>query len=180
MVPLATLTGNYGMRASYVYPDRIGTHFTLWFVYPWDNEEDGVLAGKELLEYPTWVRIIYWAAIRNPANNLRFLAPFKLHIDQNKVKFKLRMGTETITEKTSYDKLYIEAAEEGKLHNSFSYIATQGLHINYRKEFKAFGSYYRLWLGTAKIYPSDMYGLLPNDYRYYGTGPVMQLKRLRK
>ena len=102
LVPIATFAKAYHKRKS-KYLDREILAWTWGFMWPWDNEEDGIVAGLEYPDKPLWFRIIYWSARRNPANNLRYIKPFSVKIDPKKVKFtlKLKESDQTITQETA-------------------------------------------------------------------------------
>ncbi len=60
--------------------DRAGGrwHWPAW-AWPWDNEEDGTHPHWYAVAHPTWsvARLEFtWSALRNPVNNLRFVAGF--------------------------------------------------------------------------------------------------------
>lgn len=147
-------------------------------MYVFSNQEDGILAGDELKEYPNWIRIIYWSAIRNPANNLRFIKAFSLLIDPAKVKY---LGSSFKT--LSGIKL---TAYPGTLNTLFDYdrddvrfvtLTWQGIYANLRIQFKMFNKIWRFWIGW-KIYPHDTFSIPEDDYRFYGAGFATQFKRI--
>jgi hypothetical protein len=143
-------------------------------MYPWSNDEDGVEAGEELVGYPTWMRIIYWSAIRNPANNLRFVKGLSCRVDPDKVEFDCSgvynfNGVHTIT--TNYLYFYDDDLFR------FRSLTWCGLYSNLRIQFKMFGKIWRFWIGW-KIYPHDSLGITPTDYRRFGAGFATQFKRI--
>jgi hypothetical protein len=87
LIPLAVLFKAYAPRESKIFKGKIVPSWTWKFMYPWGNEEDGIVAGLEYLDKPTWFRTIYWSAIRNPANNLRFIPFFSCIIKKEKVNY---------------------------------------------------------------------------------------------
>lgn len=145
-------------------------HKLFWL---WSNQEDGILAGEELLNYPNWVRIIYWSAIRNPANNLRFVPFLNVKIDSDKVQFKLSKILRADGSATFDSLLYLYDRDEF----IFTTLTWQGIYSNIRIQFKMFGKIWRFWIGW-KIYPHDSLGIDPKDYRAKGAGFATQLKRI--
>jgi hypothetical protein len=141
------------------------------FMWIWSNQEDGILSGEEFKNRPDWFRIIYWSALRNPSNNLRFVDILNVNIDKNKVRFK-------VSEVKDFNGNVIknpdlrEYDRDDKRFISFVY---QGIYSNLRIHFKFRDKLYRFWIGF-KIYPHDVYGLEPWDHRKYGAGFSMQFK----
>lgn len=144
-------------------------------LFPWSNQEDGILAGAELKGYPNWVRIIYWSAIRNPANNLRFIEGLSCKIEKSKVEF---IGSDT--KDLSGTRLYkkdVPYIMYDMDQYRFTTLTWQGLYSNLRIQFKMFGKIWRFWIGW-KIYPHDKLGINSYDYRYKGAGFATQFKRI--
>jgi hypothetical protein len=140
----------------------------------WSNQEDGILAGEELLKYPNSIRIIYWSAIRNPANNLRFVPFFLVIPNPSKIKYKLYGKIKDLQDNI------IETTDLTILDSDkYRYITItyQGLYSNLRIQFKMFGKIWRFWLGW-KLLPGDILGLWELDYRRYGSGFATQFKRI--
>lgn len=181
LIPIALMFNAYETRQSKVWSERTIVNWTWEFMHPWGNEEDGILAGEELIGYPNAIRIFYWSAIRNPANNLRFMPFFSHKINKDTVEYKssFKFQDELQDELDKFH--YVFMAEEGRFEKEFWYLAWDGLwRSNFRIEFKAFNKYWRFWFGNTKIYPSDKYKeVQPEDYRYYGAGPVSQFKRIK-
>lgn len=85
--PLVALqSANVGLRDSKQFPGRTVLQFNAWWMWPWNNPEDGVdgLRGGDpaqaawlalTREYSVRWRIFKWSACRNPINNLRYV-PF--------------------------------------------------------------------------------------------------------
>jgi hypothetical protein len=75
---------NTEVRPSKYYPNRMLLQFRARWMYLWGNEEDGIdgLRGGDVRQY-WWAkmtvgasqaeRIFRWSALRNPANNLRYV-----------------------------------------------------------------------------------------------------------
>ena len=89
LIPPMALLYNYtsGMETSKIN-GRFIRNWKYGFMYPWSNDEDGIIAGSELIGYPAFIRIIYWSAIRNPANNLRFVKGLNCIINPDDVEFE--------------------------------------------------------------------------------------------
>lgn len=194
LIPIALLSHAYEIRKSYYWPEKEIIVWTWPIMYPWGNEEDGILAGEEYLDKPEWFRILYWSAHRNPTNNLRFIRPFGLKPQPEKVRFKLCLNNRfkfCINEKSGiYSEEWLAEAEEGRIEPEFSYWAWQGLYPNYRKEFRMpftvkipftslgynKGDMIRFWIGF-KVYPSSMYKI--PEYQKFGISFGHQFKRLK-
>ena len=140
--------------------------------YIWSNDEDGVIAGEELLDYPSWIRMIYWSAIRNPANNLRFVKGISCKIEPTKVKYR---ASNIKNFNGPDDSMSIYDYDEDDLR--FMTLTWCGLYSNLRIQFKMFSKIWRFWIGW-KIYPHDSLGISPNDYRASSAGFATQFKRI--
>lgn len=178
LIPISLLFKCYTVRKSKFF-DKDITAWTLPFMYPWGNEEDGILSGEEHKDKSEKFRIFYWTAIRNPVNNLRFLPIFSFKKDTSNLKFILKLkDTGTIlTEKGSEGFQILSDAEEGKVSKSFSYLCYSGLYANYRAEFSFLGKQRRFWIGH-KLYPSAKYRIPP--YQKHGIGFGSQFKVVSK
>lgn len=142
-------------------------------LWPWGNEEDGLAAGEEFPTMPLWFRIIYWSAIRNPANNLRYVKYLSVQIKPEKVNY---IGTQPRMLNG-----YVTADEHLLRYDMDSYrfatLTWCGNYSNLRIQFKMFNKIWRFWIGW-KIYPHDMLGIDPTDYRFQGAGFATQFKRI--
>lgn len=171
VVPLAAACKAYEekMDQDGVGNPRVEYHFTWKWMFPWDNFEDGI-ANDTYVKYDSmFMKIVYWSAIRNPANNLRIVPYLSLDIDPAKVKWT--GGPHGLP--TSYD-LKPPAKEW--------FIAWCGLYsgIWIQRTFlpswvPLIGGFRRFWLGW-KIFPSDVYGV--TGHRVHGAGFATQYKRL--
>lgn len=141
--------------------------------YLWSNDEDGILAGSELLKYPNWVRIIYWTAIRNPANNLRFIKYISCQLQPGKIKYVVSECKKL--NGVVWDKPSIFFYDDDAFR--FISLTYQGLFSNLRIQFKMNGYIWRFWIGW-KIYPHDSLGISSSDYRRFGAGFATQFKRI--
>lgn len=175
LIPLAVLLKAHTLRESKIFKGKIVSAWTWSFMYPWGNEEDGIVAGLEYLDKPTWFRTIYWSAIRNPANNLRFIPLFSCKIQKEKVNYvRKKYDNQKLV---VLNKAYLEKVEETP---PLMYLCWHGIwYSNFRVEFKMGKSYWRFWIGNCKVYPSDIFGVSLNSYRIHGAGPVTQFKRLK-
>ncbi len=134
-------------------------------MYPWNNEEDGLYVISHNPESPEWYRIITWTANRNPTNNLRFIKPFGLQIEPDKIRY---LGT--------FD-IFADPDADDRDEPLF-YIAWQGWHSNIRLQFYVRQRLYRLWIGW-KIYPSSIVKGVPG-YQKYGASFGHQFKCIKK
>lgn len=163
LIPLAVLSRAYepyeGMDGI-GYP-RLQYRFTWNLMYPWDNQEDGI-ANDTYWKAPNLpLQIIYWSAIRNPANNLRYIPYISLKIEPNKVKW---IGSHT--NPNIYD--LKPPSEEW-------FIASCGPYSCWWWQFKLHKNIWRLWIGW-KILPSDQIAV--TGHRTHSAGFATQLKRL--
>jgi hypothetical protein len=153
---------------------RVILNWRISLMWLWSNEEDGILAGDEFKGYPNAIRIIYWSAIRNPANNLRFVKFLSCLITPENVDY---VGSK-----------YFKTLDNFKIFNSSERLYDQdtfrfwsftwcGVYSNLRFQFKMFNKIWRLWIGW-KIYPHDKLGISDTNYRYYGAGFATQFKRI--
>lgn len=169
-IPLCTFLGLYKLQ----YSEKFDKHVLLWTVpvimEPWQNYEDGLVAGDELLDYPQWVRILYWNCRRNPANGLRFMSLFAPLPKPEKVKFIASFGNSELG--LNLDELRV-LEEQG----TFWYFAWQGAYANFRWEFKLGDEYYRFWIGT-KVYPSSIHAVW--NYQKHGIGTSWQIKKVTR
>lgn len=139
-------------------------------MYPWGNEEDGIVNGEEFIDWPKWFRIIYWSAVRNPANNLRFIPILNVKIVPEKVKYKgafKGLDPNHVVTLKDFD-------DDTK---RFWYLCWQGPYSNIRFHFKMFGKIWRFWIGW-KIYPEDQDGIPEWSHRKNGAGFALQFKRI--
>jgi hypothetical protein len=153
---------------------RVILNWRFSFMWPWSNEEDGILAGDELIGWPNTIRIIYWSAIRNPANNLRFVKFLSCLVDPSRVYF---VGSREIKDIKgfSFKEPLLYCYDLDMLR--FWTFTWCGAYSNLRIQFKMLGKIWRFWIGW-KIYPHDKLGISEKDYRYYGAGFATQFKRV--
>lgn len=152
---------------------RVILNWRLGFMWPWSNEEDGILAGEELLGWPNAIRIIYWSEIRNPANNLRFVKALSCLIDPSKVNYSATKAKDI----HGIPPVFSDILTYDFDNYRFLCFTWCGIYSNLRIQFKMFNKIWRFWIGW-KIYPHDQFGIRENDYRYYGAGFATQFKRV--
>lgn len=146
-------------------------HFTWGFMHLWDNYEDGIANDMYYKAPNMFLQVVYWSCLRNPTNNARITPPFRCMIEPNKVRFIGTFGDYDGTNMISEDVYNYDT----KVPHWF--FAWQGFHSNLFIHFMPGEQLYRFWIGTAKIYPTDIYGVTP--YRQKGAGPVVQFKRVK-
>lgn len=57
------------------------------WAFPWSNDQDGITGPPSFMpDAPTWKRAFVWSAWRNPVNNLRFVWPFGIRIEPERVR----------------------------------------------------------------------------------------------
>src|SRR5690606_21234925 len=135
-------------------------NFKYRWMFPWNNNEDGVLAGSELIGYPDAIRIIYWTAYRNPANNLRFVPYLSVKLNPKKINF---IGSKYVKDIDGNKKIALLRDYDKDEYRFFS-LTWQGMYYNIRFQWKMFGKIWRFWVGW-KIYPHDKLGIPNWDYR---------------
>ena len=157
LIPLAVLFGAYEVRQSQFYDKQI-LSFTWPIMFPWGNEEDGISAGRQYKDCgPEWKQIIYWTAVRNPVNNLRFVPILSVIVNPKKVRF---IGN--LDDIQLYDT---------KIPQWF--FAWQGPYANFYWQFNFLGHLRRFWIGWV-IYPTDIFGV--TNYRKFGAMFTIQFK----
>jgi hypothetical protein len=169
LVPLAVMCGAYEIRRSIYWPEKYIWAFTWDIMLLWNNEEDGCLAGKQYKDLKSIpLQIIYWSALRNPCNNLRFVPILSCRINPKKVKFTGSFGSST-------DK-YLPKDEVMKYDTKIPqwYFASCGLYSCIYWQFTCLGLR-RLWIGWS-IYPTDIYDV--TEYRKFGTAFNTQFKKV--
>lgn len=158
LIPIATFSGAYETRKSNYYNYDI-IAWSWPFMYIYGNEEEGIYSGMGLHDTGAFKsQVIYWTMIRNPINNLRFIRPFSLLIDKDKVKY---IGSEADIHQYDTPK-----AQWWFIH--------QGLYSGYWNQFYLKGKLMRFWIGWA-IYPTDTLNG-PSTYQKYGTMFTIQFK----
>lgn len=155
-----------------------GRHILNWkykFMYIWSNQEDGIMGAEEYKDKSNFIRIVYWSALRNPSNNLRFIPYLSVKIEPTKVKY---IGTKPIRQATTITDISMpEIYKYDDDRFTFISFTWQGLYSNFRWQFKMFDRVWRFWLGW-KIYPHDQLGISTSNYRYHGAGFATQFKRI--
>lgn len=141
--------------------------WSTWFMWPWQNEEDGVdgLRGGDPAQqwwadktagWSPQKRIFVWSALRNPVDSLRWVPVLNPQLIPREVHF---IGMDHEPEK----------GEGGW------YFAWMGPYSCIRYETKHF----RFWFGW-KIRPEDRCGLQPGDVRAIRCDFAMQAKRVAR
>jgi hypothetical protein len=171
---------NAHIKTKSPYFDKEVELFTWSIMKPYQNYEDGIDAGLEFPTAPKWVRILYWTVIRNPVNGFRWLPLVSTKIDPSKIKYILINESGTFTENSKLSRSVIDDYEEGRIYPNFIYFVRQGWYSNFRAEFRIGKNVIRFWIGNFKGYPSHTKGIFSHDYQFYGSGPVFQLKRVKK
>lgn len=163
MIPIAVFFKAYEKRKSSLYPDRELLLFTWKVMEVFQNYEDGILAGEEYKDKPDWFRIIYWSAVRNPANLLRYVPLLAPIPNPMKVKYIASFGNNHPLARL------LELEEKG----AFWYLAWQGPYANFRIQFWVGKRLWRVWIGT-KLYPSSQF--VVQEYQKFGCGTTFQIK----
>lgn len=86
VVPIALLFRTESEAARKPYPERKIVHLPKW-AWPWDNDAEGMMSWMDEWPQMCWngkpdsfLSMFQWAAIRNPANNLRFVRGMALYV----------------------------------------------------------------------------------------------------
>ena len=147
-------------------------HFTNKFMWLWDNFEDGIANDTYWKAPNTFLQIIYWSCLRNPVNNLRVTPFLSCKITAKKVGFYGSFAD------SSEKYLVRDAVEKYDTKVPQWFFAWCGWRFsNFYLQFNFLGNLYRFWIGSAKIYPTDIYGG-PLGYREQGAGMVTQFKKV--
>jgi len=185
IVPFAAEFGLYETRESKYWPGRNIVTWKWKWMWLWGNEEDGIDGRRAGLdehaapEQMWWMeesktdsieeRIAYWAAIRNPVSNMRFVWPFGY-------RFKLLKGANPNIwwrgNSLAPDVSYADAKRTAGLQPTFWFFAQDGWHTAFWIIYRG----YQLRLGW-KIVPVDMFGIDPDDYRLKGCDFALQLQK---
>jgi len=176
-VPVAALCKAYKPTNSFdgVGNPRVDYHFTWPFMFVWDNHEDGIANDTYVKFESMFMRIVYWSCVRNPVNNLRMVPYLSCKIEPSKVKF---IGSFVDSDEWALGPEVFELQVrryDTKIPQWF--FAWQGLHSNLYWQFECMGKLWRLWIGSAKIYPTCIYSV--PKYLVKGSGPVLQFKRVK-
>lgn len=96
LVPIMAATGFYYERDSLYYTDEKKPRRVLawrggWLTWLWGNEEDGIdgryfALNGFLSDGGPLVRIIRWAALRNPVSNLRYVPLLNVKLDPARIE----------------------------------------------------------------------------------------------
>lgn len=133
LVPLMALFWRYTTKTEIsVINGREILNWKHKFMFIWGNNEDGIMGAEEFKNSSNFVRIVYWSAYRNPANNLRFLPYITCKINPSKVKFKLSK-VRNLEGKVMKTPSYYDYDRDQYRFISFIW---QGLYSNFRIQFK--------------------------------------------
>jgi hypothetical protein len=128
-------------------------HFTWPFMKLWDNQIDGIANTNYYKARNMFLQILYWYN-RNPVDGLRNVPPLSDIVRPEKVR-------------------YIMAKDMSW------YLCWQSwFHSNLVIYFRYDNKLYKFWIGTIELYPSDEIPKRDYGYRRYGSGGVLQLKKL--
>ncbi len=166
LVPIAAAFKAYEESKSV----RDGRTILVWswpLMWLWSNNEDGIYDGQAYWVAPNkFIQIVYWAAVRNPCNNMRytFLAP---EVKKGEVQWIGR----PFRDAAAYDK------KVNGIYPDQIYYAWQGL-ASCVYIVRSFGIFRRrrLWLGF-KLYPVNR-ELGPTLVQKGGIGFTLQFRRL--
>jgi hypothetical protein len=179
LIPVAVLFQAYIATG----PGEYG-HDKYAFTWPfmnllYGNYTDGIAAGwqyKNMGSVP--LQILYWSAIRNSANGLRTAPYLSCRIDPSRVRFKGSITSDDGSRLLTPYGVEQTRRYDRKPYEDQWYFAWQGLYscIYVVRNWGPFGRR-RLWVGF-KLFPTDIFGLKPTDYRARGAGFARQWRRL--
>lgn len=173
IVPLALLNKYTTKKDISIVNGREILNWKYNFMYIWSNDEDGIAGGDNYLDKPLWFRIIYWSALRNSTNNLRYVRYLSCNINPEKINYILSDIKDINDNLVASPQLRDYDRDDLR----FTSLVWQGIYSNYRIQFKMSGSIYRFWIGW-KLYPADSLGISQADYRYKGAGFAIQFKKI--
>lgn len=178
IIPIAAVCRAFESSRS----NRDGREIVKWsapLIWLWGNDEDGVLGGRQYKDFKSDIlQAIYWTALRNPVNNLRFVPKLSCKINPMKVRFEGTFASDYERGDIRVDPTELKIRI--KMHDTkvpHWFFAWQGIYSNFYWQFNLFGLR-RFWIGW-KIYPTDIYGIVSTNYRYHGTGFAIQFKRVK-
>lgn len=169
LIAIELWLGRWEFKESKVYPNRWGRYWTAWYMGPWQNWEDGLFPIEYRMRFPerSFFKLAYtWTALRNPVSGLRW-GPLTCIPNAKLIQFVGSLGSQGKT----YPQMY-EAKQP------VWFFCWQGLYSNFWWQFKVGSQLWRLWIGTAKLYPSDVEAT-NFGYRAYGAGAPFQFKRVQ-
>ena len=153
-------------------------HFTWRWMWLWDNWEDGIANATYVKFNSMFMKIVYWSCFRNPINNMRATPYLSCKVNPERVNFIGRIdGFDRITRADADGREYYIRQFDTKIPQRF--FAWQSIwHSNYYKQFVWGGELWRFWIGSAKIYPDDIWRQ-DFGYRKMGTTAFVQFKRVQ-
>jgi len=169
-------SGKYAERDSLYYGKRVLAWTPRW-AWIWGNEEDGV-GGTTWWDARvkgafSWREIFLWSALRNPANNLRFV-PVLHPVPEPK---RVRYAGNSID---PWDDLKALREEGDGLHRPYWCYAWQGLFAGFYVIWPlTMTRHFRLRVGW-KILPKDAIGGTVTDYRRFRYPFGLQFTPWRK
>jgi hypothetical protein len=157
------------IRKSRVH-DRLIDVWSIPLMWIWGNEEDGICAGRQYCYFKSnTLQTIYWSALRNPVNNLRYVPYLSCIVNPSKIQFIGSFGDS--------DQKYLPKEEVLKYDTKVPhwFLCWQGLYSGFYWQFNLFGLR-RFWIGW-KVYPGSIYKV--PEYQKHGAGFAAQLKKVR-
>ena len=177
LIPIAAVCKAWRRAES----ERDGRQISVWswpFMWLWSNDEDGVIAGEQYKDFKNDIlQAIYWTALRNPVNNLRFVKYVSVKIDPTIVGFRGTFGKNDIEIGWAVPPDFKEQVMKYDTKVPHWFFAWQGFYTNWYWQFMFRGKLKRFWIGW-KIYPTDIFGLAPTSYRKNGAGFAVQFKTI--
>lgn len=162
IIPPLSYSGAYHTRQSKYFNKTIVAWDNPIVDAIYGNEEDGILNGRQYSDWGAdWKQIVYWTALRNSTNNLRFgVQPFSFILDPKKIKSVGSMQDNPWNYDTAKPQWFF---------------VSHGLYSCFYAEFMLFGSLRRFYIGWA-LYPTDVNGV--TSYRANGVGFKLQFKKI--
>ena len=167
LVPLAAALKAYSLDGT------TGQYHWTWpFMKVFDNADDGIMDPGYSTYTSAFMKIVYWAALRNPVDNLKIVPYICCQIDPTKVQWVGSLiDSDGRTTFSASDEALIKQYDT-KIPQWF--FAWQGFYTNFYWQFNFNGGLWLFWIGW-KILPSDIYGVA--KYRTPRTPSGIQFNR---
>lgn len=145
-----------------------GREMLLWtprWAWLWNSFEDGVTGNIKWnvkhVDWPVWLRAFVWCAWRNPVNGLRFVYPFGIRVDPERIRARSNCPNSPQDDWTG-DRVLWSYVWQGPFAGFWIRWPWRSGHAQFR-------------IGW-KLLPRDVRGVPDTDYRSRGCGFGLQLQ----